>query len=183
MDWQYHSKFDYIHIRSMGGSISDWDKLMQQAYDNLNPGGWIEVCDFEAWATTDDNSLPETSSYHEFQHLLRDASSKFGKIMNISPLFKQFVTDAGFQGVKEELYKAPLSPWPRDPRYKTLGHFMNRQMKDALEPYSLALFTRVLGWTPEQLYKLLDGVRADLDNPRYHMYSTVHCVYAQKPFW
>lgn len=33
----------------MGGSISDWPRLMQQAYDNLRPGGWIEVTDFEAW--------------------------------------------------------------------------------------------------------------------------------------
>lgn len=48
-DWSYHGKFDYIHIRSMGGSISDWPRLMQQAYDNLQPGGWIEVVDFEAW--------------------------------------------------------------------------------------------------------------------------------------
>jgi len=31
------------------GSISDWPKLMRQAYDNLQPGGWIEVVDFETW--------------------------------------------------------------------------------------------------------------------------------------
>lgn len=48
-DWQYYTKFDYIHIRSMGGSISDWPRLMRQAYDNLHPGGWIEVVDFEVW--------------------------------------------------------------------------------------------------------------------------------------
>lgn len=173
-DWQYHSKFDYIHIRSMGGSISDWPRLMEQAYDHLQPGGWIEVMDFEVWATTDDNSLPPDSAYQEFQEGLRDASQQFGKVMNISPLFKSFVSNAGFQDVREDLFKAPLSPWPRERRYRDLGKYMNIQMMDSLEPYSLALFTRVLKWEPERLHALLDRVRADLRNLDYHMYSVVY---------
>ena len=48
-EWRYSRPFDYIHIRAMGGSIRDWPKLMQQAYQNLRPNGWIEVTDFEAW--------------------------------------------------------------------------------------------------------------------------------------
>lgn len=152
-------------------------------------------------ATTDDNSLPTTSAYHQFQTLLKEASGKFGKMMNVSPYYKTFVTATGFTNVTEELYKAPLSPWPADRRYKELGKWMNVQMMDSLEAYSLALFTRVLEWEPERLRALLDGVRADLRNMDYHMYSVVyvsladqvsmvalltrtfdrHCVYGQKP--
>lgn len=124
-------------------------------------------------ATTDDDSLPADSAYHEFQTRLRDASEQFGRVMNISPHFKSFVTNAGFQSVNEELYKAPLSPWPRDRRNRDLGRYVNAQMMDALEAYSLALFTRVLKWEPERLQQLLARVRADLRNLDYHMYSTV----------
>ncbi|TKA30020.1 hypothetical protein B0A50_02739 [Salinomyces thailandicus] len=180
-DWQYHSKFDYIHIRSMGGSISDWPRLMQQAYRNLNPGGWIEVTDFEAWATTDDNSLPAGSAYVEFQERLSEAATKFGKVMNISPQFKSFVENAGFQSVVENQHKAPLSPWPKDPAFRNLGRYMYVQMLESIEPYSLALFSRVLKWQPEKIQALLAGVREDLNNRDYHMYSIVHCVYGQKP--
>ncbi|KAI6961367.1 hypothetical protein KC355_g12593, partial [Hortaea werneckii] len=180
-EWQYHSKFDYIHIRSMGGSISDWPRLMQQAYDNLRPGGWIEVTDFEAWATTDDNSLPADSAYAEFQERLSEAATQFGKVMNISPQFKSFVQNAGFQSVVEQQFKAPLAPWPKDRRYRNLGRYMNVQMLDAIEPYSLALFSRVLKWKPERIQALLAGVRQDLGNLNYHMYSVVHNVCGQKP--
>jgi len=163
------------------GSISDWPKLMRQAYDNLQPGGWIEVVDFETWATTDDDSLPKNSSYQEFQEQLSNAAQKFGKIMNISPQFKDLVQAAGFQGVTEEQHKAPLSPWPKDKKLKELGRYLNVQMMDAIEPYSLALFTRVLKWDATRIQLLLAGVREDLQNLDYHMYSVVHCVYGQKP--
>ena len=93
--------------------------------------------------------------------------------MNISPHFKSFVDNAGFQNVKEELFKAPLSPWPADRKYRQLGKYMNIQMMDAIEPYSLALFTRVLKWEPERLQSLLTRVRQDLRNLDYHMYSMV----------
>ena len=94
--------------------------------------------------------------------------------MNVSPYYKTFVTATGFTNVTEELYKAPLSPWPADRRYKELGRWMNVQMMDSLEAYSLALFTRVLKWEPERLRALLDGVRADLRNLDYHMYSVMY---------
>jgi predicted methyltransferase len=32
---------------SQGGSIADWRKLFRQCMDNLKPGGWVEVMDFE----------------------------------------------------------------------------------------------------------------------------------------
>jgi len=38
--WVYSTKFDYIHCRSMAGSIRDWPKLMQQAFE------WVHSLDF-----------------------------------------------------------------------------------------------------------------------------------------
>lgn len=115
-DWPYTKKFDYIHLRSMAGSIKDWPRLMKQAYDNLNPGGWIEVTDFETWASTDDDTLPETSSYYEYQTQLNRAAIQFGRPMNVSPQFKKFVENAGFTSVMEEIYKVLFSP-PTIPIY------------------------------------------------------------------
>lgn len=97
--------FDFIKLRSMGGSIADWPRLLKQAYDHLAPGGWIEVTDFEAWASTDDNSLPEDSSYAEFQRRLDEASTMFGRKMNIAPHHKQALIDAGFEGVLADVRK------------------------------------------------------------------------------
>lgn len=129
--------------------------------------------DHNSQATTDDNSLPAGSAYVEFQERLSEAATKFGKVMNISPQFKSFVENAGFQSVVENQHKAPLSPWPKDPAFRNLGRYMYVQMLESIEPYSLALFSRVLKWQPEKIQALLAGVREDLNNRDYHMYSIV----------
>lgn len=169
--WQFNQRFDYIHLRGMGGSIGDWPQLLKQAYDNLNPGGWIEILDFEAWASTDDGSLPEDSAYHQYQVLLSEASEAFGKRMNISPRFHEYVQNAGFINTQEDASKVPLSPWPTERRQRKLGRYMQIAMSESLEAYSLALFTRLLSWDNNMVQAQLAGVRQDLKNLDYHIYS------------
>lgn len=189
LDWTYMSKFDYIHIRSMSGSIGDWAILMEKAYDNLHPGGWIELMDFETEATTDDDSVPPDSAWTQYQTNLNEAASRFGKVMNAAPHYKGYVLDAGFANVTEFIHKVsgallsemvvlkgqvPLSPWPSDARGKELGRWMLPQMLASVEPYALALLSRVLRWNNTEIQVLLAGVRNDIRNVNYHLYSKVY---------
>lgn len=41
-DWAYQSNFDFIHLRILGGSLKDVPKVIRQAFQRLNPGGWLE---------------------------------------------------------------------------------------------------------------------------------------------
>jgi hypothetical protein len=58
---------------------------------------------------------------------------------------------------------------------------MSLLMTEAMPAYSLALFTRVLGWTPEEVEVLLAGARKDLKNTNYHLYTRLHIVYGRNP--
>ena len=91
--------------------------------------------------------------------------------MNVGPLHRQHLEAAGFVDIVEDKRKVPLSPWPRDPKQKELGRYMQVQMLDAVESYGLAPLTRVLGWDPNRVQVLLMGVRQDLRTKEYHMYS------------
>ena len=46
-------------------------------------------------------------------------------------------------------------------------------VKPSLESFSMALFTRVLGWSPEQVAVFLIDVRKELSNLRIHAYWPV----------
>ena len=50
-------------------------------------------------------------------------------------------------------------------------------MFESVEPCSLALFTRVLGWDNIRVQALLQVVRADLGNLDYHLYSQMYVFY------
>ena len=55
------------------------------------------------------------------------------------------------------------------------------QMLDAVEPFTLAVITRSLGWSNERAQAFMAGVRADFRNPKNHLYVIVRFVYGRKP--
>lgn len=63
---------------------------------------------------------------------------------------------------------------------KELGRYYQVMMLEALEAYSMALFTRVLGWTTPRIQLLLAGVRKELHDRTIHTYAKIYFVYGQK---
>ncbi|EKG18760.1 Methyltransferase type 11 [Macrophomina phaseolina MS6] len=72
-DWTDSKPYDFIHIRTLSGSIADWPRLLKQAYDNTSPGGWIEMQEFEVRYGCDDDSYPaKAPDVHNYMRLLRE---------------------------------------------------------------------------------------------------------------
>lgn len=63
---------------------------------------------------------------------------------------------------------------------KELGRYHMINVIESLETYSLALFTRVLGWSWEEVTVLLAAVRNECMDRSIHMYSKFCIVYGQK---
>jgi hypothetical protein len=55
------------------------------------------------------------------------------------------------------------------------------QSLDAIEPVSIALFTRVLGYSYEEAQLAMIGPREDMKNAKLHLYIRFHIVYGRKP--
>lgn len=106
-EWMYDADdaFDLVHTRVMGGSISDWDRFAQQAFNNLKPGGWIELHEPESWFSSDDDSISRAIYTNQFQEKCVEAARKFGKDINLAHTHKQRLLDAGFVDVRDEVIK------------------------------------------------------------------------------
>ncbi|PGG96048.1 hypothetical protein GX51_08009 [Blastomyces parvus] len=179
--WPYTRPFDFIHARELAGSIANFDKLFEQAYENLVPGGYFEIQSIEPCFYSDDGTLEKGKQLLEWMHLEFKASAEFGKPLEIVPTFADKLKKVGFQDVKSTLKKLPVGTWPKDKKLKEIGRFQQLQILQALEPYSLFLFTKVLGWSMEETQVLLSGVRKDIKNREIHMYGWVHFTQARKP--
>jgi SAM-dependent methyltransferase len=180
-EWAYESKFEFIHLRTMGGSIKDIPRLLRQAYDNLKPGGWIEWQEYETDVTSDDDSFPENSSILQYYKILNEAAAKFGKTLNIAPTLKSSIEEAGFVNVVEKIFKAPIGPWAKDPKLKELGRWNLLAMHESLPPYTLKLFCGSLGWRKEEAEVFIAKVKGELADRNIHPYATFHFVYGQRP--
>lgn len=106
-DWVYdkHQRFDYIHGRDIAGSVGDYDRLFGQAYKNLNPGGYLELQNFELDIFSDDGSKERAVTAVQWQRALAKTSAKFGKPLAVEEGWKDGMVRAGFKDVVAEVFK------------------------------------------------------------------------------
>jgi SAM-dependent methyltransferase len=97
--------FDFIHARDLGGAIADWPRLLRQAREHLRPGGWVELQEFEVTLKSDDESMRLAPTLCEFLGRLHQASEAFHRPMNIAEGHRQRLIEAGFEEVRDEMYK------------------------------------------------------------------------------
>lgn len=117
----------------------------------------------------DDTSGPE-DAVHKWSDLMLEASGRLNQRLDKPPNYAQWMREAGFVNVQVEVFKWPLNPWPRDKKHKTLGLWSLANTLDGLEGFTMAYFTRILGWQPEQVQVFLVDVRSDNKNRRKHNY-------------
>ena len=78
--------------------------------------------------------------------------------------------------------QCPIGTWPKNRRLKEIGQVGKMALLEAIEPYSLALFTRVLEKSYEEARDEMNNVRAELLNGNsLHIYVPFHFVYGQRP--
>ncbi|KAK7428828.1 hypothetical protein QQZ08_004598 [Neonectria magnoliae] len=177
-DWTFSTKFEFIFSRFMTGSIRNWPKYLKQCYDFLEPGGTLELMDIIYPLESDDGTLKETHPARKWSVLLQEGFAGGGHPLNTALYYKDWLKDAGFVDIVEVKEKWPTNTWAKDPKYKQIGLWTYENGTQALEPLSLAIFTRPknqggLGWSIEDLQLLLAEVRKDFKNPSIHMYWPV----------
>ncbi|KAJ3957129.1 hypothetical protein N0V92_006325 [Colletotrichum tropicale] len=180
-EWLYSQKFDYIHLRFLNGSIADWKKLIKNAFEFTQPGGYFEIQEGDFVLTADDDTLPPEKPLAKFASLIREACVKFGREFVPVPLMKRMMTEAGFEDVVLQRFKWPSNPWPKDPYYKKIGEWNFHNFVDAAEAMAIAPLTRAHGYTKEEVQVFLIDVRKNMRDPSIHSYMPIYTIVGKKP--
>jgi trans-aconitate methyltransferase len=175
-EWTFEPS-DLIHGRSLGGSISDWPRFYRQCFDTLRPGGMLEMQEHDAWISSIEESIPPWTA--DWNVILNEASAVFGKVLNVAGKHVQWMKDAGFVDVDEQVYKIPIGSWAKG--MKELGHTHLAEMLNAVEPYTLALYTKVLGKSLEETMIAIEMVKQEFCTKRHHLYVNYRFITAKKP--
>ncbi|RDL31152.1 S-adenosyl-L-methionine-dependent methyltransferase [Venustampulla echinocandica] len=168
--WAYSQKFDFIYARMMTGSLSNWPKFFDSAYENITPGGYIELTDVTLPIGCDDGTLTPDHALHQWSELILSASVKIGRPINSAKSYKAQMEHAGFTGIHETADLWPTNKWPKDPNYKELGLWNCENLTQGLSGLSMALLTRVHNWSMEEVEAFLVNVRKELKDPKIHSY-------------
>ncbi|KAK1986410.1 TAM domain methyltransferase [Colletotrichum cereale] len=180
-EWTYSQPFDYIHSRFMTSSIANWKDLLTKCFNNLNPGGFIELQEPDLSARSDDGSLPPDCALNRYRSLLREAMAKLGREYISVPGLKALMEEVGFVDVTLSRYKRPINTWPKDPKFEELGAWNFENISQAAEALAMAPLTRVFNWSRDEVNVFLIDVRKDLKNQNYLTYFPVYFVVGRKP--
>lgn len=178
--WPPREAFDFIHSRYMLGSIQDWPKLLRQSYENLAPGGWIELQDFNTLAYSEDGSAQDDNKIIEFCRVFNAACDKIGRHGSPGQYLKGWIEEAGFINVHHDIRKVPVGPWARDKKLKQIGGIFRVNLEELLEAALLGLLVRVENWRPEEVQVFIAQIREALRDRSVHLMEEFHTVWAQK---
>ncbi|KAJ0107682.1 hypothetical protein J7T55_010288 [Diaporthe amygdali] len=180
-DWGFDEPFDYIHARAMVTCFKDGRSIVQHIYDNLAPGGYFELQDPCMPLRCDDGSMDGTA-LGEWNRLMDEGMLRMGKDLRGNLEWGRYMREVGFEGVVEKHAACAFNTWPRGDKNKLIGAMCCQNLLEGVQSMSLALFTRVLGMSSEEVLSFLVDVKKDLMNRKIHSYCGVYFVYGRKPF-
>jgi ubiquinone/menaquinone biosynthesis C-methylase UbiE len=167
-EWMYSTKFDFIHMRGMMTCFTDPRSVLEKAYNQCAPGGYLEMQDGVFPMHCHDDTLAGTA-LDTWGKACLEAGAKIGRPWNNAPKYRQWMEDIGFEDVTEKIFEVATSTWPRGRKAKELGMWFQADMLDVLGA-SKVLLTKVMQWAPETVDMLLVEARNDLKNRGIHAY-------------
>ncbi|KAL1959152.1 hypothetical protein VTO42DRAFT_2657 [Malbranchea cinnamomea] len=171
------SSFDFIHLRSLAGSVPDWPSLLRKCYKCLAPGGQIEVSEARTHFCCDDGTFPENCMTRYWADEFHRLSQRVGYQFDIFPQIEDWLKDVGFTNIETVEKVVPVGTWPKDKALKTRGRYlMALFIGSGLEAYSFPVFIRAGGWKPKDVTNLLAKVSEEILSNKMHIYT--HCSYA-----
>ncbi|ROT36420.1 S-adenosyl-L-methionine-dependent methyltransferase [Sodiomyces alkalinus F11] len=182
--WTFREdEFDYVHMRYLYGSVTDWAGLFRQAYRACAPGGWVESYEGSPTLLSDDGTLEEGSAMAEWGKFFYEGARKLGRVFSPLPdhLQERYMEEAGFVDVQVSTMKVPVGDWAKNPRLKEIGRFIQLSVETDLEGIVQFMAGLLEGWSPEDIMLYGAQLRREFRAKKTHAYYLQRVVWAQKP--
>ena len=113
------------------------------------------------------------TSTERWADLMLKAVEALGKDWTRVSKYKQFFQEAGFEDIVVHKYEWPVGTWARGERMKLLGLWYREDLLSGLQGISLAVLTRGLGMSKEEVDLLLLDVTKELRSNAIHIFVPV----------
>jgi SAM-dependent methyltransferase len=178
--WLYSQKFDYIHMRAVTTCFRSHREVIKSAYAHTRPGGYLEFQDGFMPVMSPDDTM-KGSAIEEWDRKIAAGARALGKDWQQTTNYKSYMEEAGYVDVLETKFAWPVGPWAKDPKLKTLGLWGRENFMSMLQGASMAVMTRGLGMSPQEVEVFLAEVRAEANSRKVHFYAPIYFIYGRKP--
>lgn len=183
-EWTWpENHFDFVHLRGMYGSITDWAELYRRAFKHVKPGGWLQDMEMNVRLESDHVEIPADHVFNKWAELFYEGGDKMGRSFAIAcdHRMRDHMEAAGFVDIVERKIKAPCHGWPKDQRLRQAGLLIQAGLEESLDGFAIYLLTQVLGWSKEETFVLLAKMRAEVRRKANCAWCHFTIVYGRKP--
>ena len=162
----------------------EFKKVYQQAYNHLQPGGWIEQLELDLNIYCDDGTLPADSLLAGYSALMKATAENAGNPVELRANMRRLMSSVGFQDFQELDYKFPVGDWPKHKLYRDSGKCGLISFKKGVDGYVGYLLMNhgvPKPWSHEEVKVYVEKLKKELERG-YHFYWKATRVWAQKPY-
>ncbi|KAH8674129.1 S-adenosyl-L-methionine-dependent methyltransferase [Xylariales sp. PMI_506] len=180
-EWLYPQKFDYVHFRLVFTCFDNPKKVMQEAFNSMNPGAWIEFHDGDAGnVLSPDGDISHLAFPRLFRTMVSGTKILVGRDIGVVPYYKEWMEQVGFVNVREHKIRSPWSPWSKDPKENLVGRYMQRNCLDGALLATWKMLTAA-GLSTEEAKQLIEQAKQEVLDINNRFYIIFYVVYGQKP--
>ncbi|KAH8898842.1 S-adenosyl-L-methionine-dependent methyltransferase [Thozetella sp. PMI_491] len=180
-DWMHGKDWDLVHLRCLNPWLKDQAKVLASAFDNMRPGGWIEVQEFDGRVHSDDGTVTPDTALKRFFDLIPKAMANFGMNFNAGEAMKEPLEAAGFVNVNLRVIKVPFGPWAKDKTLRLVGIYCQTVMSDLVNAMTAKPFRTLKELNEVELQLLSTAAIKDMRDLSKHSYIKYLFWTAQKP--
>ncbi|SPO03577.1 related to TAM domain methyltransferase [Cephalotrichum gorgonifer] len=183
LNWTFApDSFDYIHMRWLLGSITDWTALFAEAYKACSPGGWVESLEPSCQFQSDHTGIPDDSALGQWGKFFIEGGKKIGQSFTVleDNIQRKAMEAAGFVDIQEFQFKVPIGPWPKDPQLNELGVLGQAVLESDIEGYILFI-ANTIGWSRPEIQVYIAHLRREVRFGNHYPYYRAKVVWGRKP--
>ncbi|KAK5630976.1 hypothetical protein RRF57_006691 [Xylaria bambusicola] len=178
-EWTFNEPFSFIHGRALMSCFDDPSRVVKQAYENLEPGGFIEFQDALFPMYWVGEPVKESALYR-WNELLMEGLRRIGRSWSNVINYPRYFEEAGFENIVDRRFYWPTSPWAKGKYFKTVAMYFQEDMISGMEAINMKVL-QATGMLPQEIKDFCEEVKRDFRDTNLHAYLTVSYIYAQKP--
>ncbi|CAG8977293.1 hypothetical protein HYALB_00012985 [Hymenoscyphus albidus] len=179
-EWIFSERFDFIHGRALLSCFKDPSFVIQQAFNTLKPGSYLELQD-GTFPFKYIGPPPLDSAIYNWNQLVVAGAAASGRPWTNVAHYARWMQEIGFVDIEEKQFYWPTSAWPKGEYFKQVAAYWQADFLNGIEGISLKVMGK-LGWDAEEIRVFCEKVRGDVRDVGIKAYLPITVVYGRKPF-
>ncbi|KAF5658405.1 mRNA 3 end-processing YTH1 [Fusarium circinatum] len=181
-EWTFDAQKDFIHMRFLGGSVTDWRHLYENAYRTTKPGGWIETHEFNPQFHSQNESIVDGSAIATWGTIFEEGCKKLvtSFIPIPSDVQAKHLEAVGFVDIQSRIIKVPIGTWTKERNLKKIGAFAKISITEDIQGW-IGFMTHICGWKSSDIEDYCVQLSKELATTTSQLFYYQQIVWGRKP--